>query len=408
MKLAWFVRTLFWSGLGLFSSTITASAWGQDFDLSGFVAGEVRVFPQDPAFADQRDFALSPSIALQPELRYDWNGGDDRLTAIPFLRLDADDDERSHGDLREFSWYHAEGDWDILAGVGKVFWGVAESRHLVDIINQTDLVESPDGEDKLGQPMVNGNLQTDWGTFSVFVLPGFRERTFPGDKARLRGALPIEDDDASYESGAEEYNIDFAARWAHSLGDWDLGLAQFHGTGREPRFIKGTNGAGQSVLRSFYDIIDQTSVDAQYTTGAWLFKLEALTRSGQGEPFFASVAGFEYTLFQVFDSSADLGLLAEYLYDGRDSKAPATIADDDFFIGTRLALNDTDGTQLLLGAVIDRESQATALSMEAERRLPNDFKLEIEGRLVENVSTGDPLYGTRRDNFIEIRLSKYF
>ena len=42
----------------------------------------------------------------------------------------------------------------LLVGAAKVFWGTAESRHLVDIINQTDAVEDIDEEDKLGQPMV--------------------------------------------------------------------------------------------------------------------------------------------------------------------------------------------------------------------------------------------------------------
>ena len=53
-------------------------------------------------------------------------------------------DERS---LREAHWLHDKGAWDLLIGVGKVFWGVTESRHLVDIVNQTDLVENPDQEE---------------------------------------------------------------------------------------------------------------------------------------------------------------------------------------------------------------------------------------------------------------------
>ena len=40
-------------------------------------------------------------------------------------------------------------------GLRKVYWGVTESQHLVDVINQTEGVENLDGEDKLGQPMLN-------------------------------------------------------------------------------------------------------------------------------------------------------------------------------------------------------------------------------------------------------------
>jgi len=54
------------------------------------------------------------------------------------------------------------------------FWGVTEFQHLVDIINQTDLVENIDTEDKLGQPMINLALINDWGTVDLFIMPYFR------------------------------------------------------------------------------------------------------------------------------------------------------------------------------------------------------------------------------------------
>ena len=52
---------------------------------------------------------------------------------------------------------------ELRAGIGRVFWGVTESYHLVDVINQTDLVENVDRKDKLGQPLVNFTLVRDWG-----------------------------------------------------------------------------------------------------------------------------------------------------------------------------------------------------------------------------------------------------
>ena len=58
--------------------------------------------------------------------------------------------------------------------------GVTESRHLVDVLNQVDGVEDIDEEDRLGQPMINISTQRDWGSVDLFVLPGFRERTFAG------------------------------------------------------------------------------------------------------------------------------------------------------------------------------------------------------------------------------------
>ncbi|NIP75689.1 MAG: hypothetical protein GTN90_06820, partial [Xanthomonadales bacterium] len=114
---------------------------------------------------------------------------------------DATQSGRSHADLREANWLRIGDGWDLVAGIDKVFWGVTESRHLVDIVNQDDRVEDIDGEDKLGQPMLNLNLLRDWGTVSLFVLPGFRERAFPDRGDRLRGSLPVAEGDATFDSG---------------------------------------------------------------------------------------------------------------------------------------------------------------------------------------------------------------
>ncbi len=407
--LAAFALVLVVGAVTAYLDTLGATASAGEWDISGSVAGELRVFPNEAAFPGQNDVPFSPSIALEPEVVYAWNDGDDRLTIVPFARLDAVDDNRSHADLRAANWLHLGDDWDLVVGIDKVFWGVTESRHLVDIINQTDAVEDIDEEDKLGQPMINLNLQRHWGTLSLFVLPGFRERTFPDHEARLRGPLPIDDDGATFDSGAEERHVDIAARWDHSIGDWDVGIAHFRGTSREPRLLPRLEPGGSLILVPHYDQINQTSLDLQLTADAWLWKLEAITRSGHGERFFAAVGGFEHTLYQVFDSDADIGLLAEYLFDGRDHDlAPATVADDDIFVGARLALNDERDTALLAGAIFDRTSQATVVFVEAERRLGESWKIELEGRIFVNVPDSDVLAGIRNDDLITLRLSKYF
>ncbi|HEX9735991.1 MAG TPA: hypothetical protein VGG06_28855 [Thermoanaerobaculia bacterium] len=68
----------------------------------------------------------------------------------------------------------------------------------------------------------------------------------------------------------------------------------------------------------FYRVTSQVGVDVQHTRGAWLWKLEALAREGRGASFGAAVACFERTFYQIGGSSADLGVLAEVLWDGRD------------------------------------------------------------------------------------------
>ena len=371
---------------------------------------ELRIFPESPAFDEQRYSTASPALFLEGEIFYETDDGNDRFKLKPYAKLDAHDDNRTHVDLREANWLHLGETYETVVGLGKVFWGVAESRHLVDIVNQSDTVEDLDNEDKLGQPMAQFIYPHDIGTFEAFVLPGFRERTFPDREARLRGGLKIADE-PTYDTSNEEYHVDFAVRFSGVFGDFDVGLSHFHGTSREPRLLPTVeSGSGATVLRPHYDQIDQTGIDVQYTTDAWLWKFEAIGRGGHGDYFPAMVAGFEYTLYQVYESDADLGLLAEYLYDGRQDNgdAPGTPFQNDVFLGTRLALNDEQDTSFLAGAIVDLETASTFLSFEAERRIGDTMKLEVESRIPTNIDHQDLFFGVRRDSFLTVRLTRFF
>ena len=118
-------------------------------DVSGSIAAEIRQFLQSAPFPGQSS-ASQLSLVAEPEFRWRSDDRRHRVTVVPFARLDSVDDERTHVDLREGYYAYSKGGFEILAGVNKVFWGVTESRHLVDIINQNDVVEDVDLEDKLG------------------------------------------------------------------------------------------------------------------------------------------------------------------------------------------------------------------------------------------------------------------
>jgi hypothetical protein len=387
--------------LAIMLSNANAGEW------SGYVGGELRLFPSGSDLDDA--YHASFSLAAEPEYYHSWDDGYQSLTFKPFLRVDSHDSHRTHFDLRELYWEKAAENWELRAGVRRVFWGKTESQHLVDIINQTDLVENIDTEDKLGQPMINLALVRDWGTLDLFLLPGFRERTFPDEDARLRGPLPIKADDARYESGAKQWHVDFAARWSHFIGNWDLGVSHFHGTSREPRLVPDlSRGLRHIELVPYYDQIDQTGVDLQYTKGSWLWKFEGIHRSGMGDTYNAITAGFEYTLYGVFNSDADMGLLMEYLYDDRGDGA-TTPYQRDIFLGTRVSLNDVQTTQILAGAIVDQHTGATLLRLEASRRLGKAWRLTIEANAFLNVPSSDRLlHGIRQDDYLQIGANWYF
>lgn len=346
-------------------------------------------------------------MATRPEFYTEWNQGRDSFTFTPFARVDQRDDERTHYDIRELNWLHAGGDWELRIGAGIVFWGVTESQHLVDIINQTDLVENIDGEDKLGQPMINFSMIRNWGILDLFILPGFRERTFLGPEGRPRIHPPVNADAAVFESEDEEKHIDLALRWSQVFGNWDVGLSHFRGTTRDPTFALDTTNPATPFLIPSYDQIDQTGLDVQLTYNSWLWKLEAIRRSGQGDSFTAAAGGVEYTFHGLFDSATDMGFLTEYHYDERPVETRSPF-ENDVFSGVRFTLNDAQSTEALVGCIFDLDSASRFCNLEASRRFGGQWVASLELRTFSSVPRLDPFFTLRRDDYVQLEIAYYF
>ncbi|MCG8379969.1 MAG: hypothetical protein MI865_10920 [Proteobacteria bacterium] len=374
--------------------------------MSGYAGIEFRGFTQT-ARDTRQDHSTNFSFAFETEYYHEWDNGDQSIAFVPFVRLDENDNERTHFDIRELTYLKVAESWELRLGVRKVFWGVTEFQHLVDIINQTDLVENFDTEDKLGQPMINLALINNWGTVDFFVMPYFRERTFPGTTGRLRTIPHIDEDRSRFESAAKEKHVDLAARYSHYIGDWDIGISHFYGTSRDPRLILSTDNSGNAFFTPFYDIINQTSLDLQATKGNMLWKLEALHRSGQASTYNALAGGFEYTFVGIFDTAVDLGVLGEYHYDDRGEDAP-TIFEDDIATGARLAFNDAQSTEALFGLIWDRNTGGKFFNVEASRRIGESWLMELQGRFFFNQKTNDPAISFSQDDYIELFLTYNF
>ncbi|WP_347925416.1 hypothetical protein [Pontimicrobium sp. SW4] len=370
-----------------------------DFELE--IEGEYRLFYDDASFDKQKNHF--PSLAIRPKYTLEWNKGYENITIEGFYRLDVDS-ERTHWDIRELYYQKVKNNWELSIGLKKIYWGVTESNHLVDIINQTDAVESFDGEQKLGQPMIQYSLNTTIGTFDLFYLLYHRERLFPGNKGRFRFPIVIDKDQVSYESSAKEWNQDVAFRWSHFFGAFDVGLTHFYGNGREPLFMFDSFGN----INAFYPVINQTGLDMQITNGAFLWKLESIYRSSKTQDFFALAAGLEYTFSNIDGNGLDIGILGEYLYDERDELA-LTALQNDIFFGSRIAFNDIQDTSILVGGIADLESSSKIFSVEASRRFGSSLKAELEARVFNNIDSSElQLSNFKNDGFLRFTIIKYF
>lgn len=417
----------------LIACTLLATNLAQaaDFELSGYVGIEWREYKDSGQYNDTNITQVDRQLGVtaEPEMVWSLAEGEHTIIFKPFGRLDSADDERTHGDIRELSWMTYGDDWELTAGLSKVYWGVTESQHLVDIINQTDFVEAPDGEDKLGQPMIKLSAIRDWGTVTAFILPGFRERTFPGEEGRFRTALPMDSDNSQYQAGEEDAHIDYAMRWSHTIEDYDLGLSWFKGTSRDPLFVAtgfvqvgpSPSNVAPTKLAPFYAQINQLGLDLQATLDSWLWKFESIYRSydksvksdfanmGQKlEDYGAATGGVEYTFYGPFETVWDWGFLAEYQYDSRADGA-IVLGQNDVFLGSRIAFNDAASSEILAGMSQDLDSSGThSFVIELATRMSEGLKLNVDVFLPMSNDDENLTHQFRRDDYVQVSLNYYY
>lgn len=374
-----------------------------DGDFQTKLAVDSYYFFEETEFAQQNDSSVSYSI--EPSYRHSQNFGKKVFNTKLFYRGDANDEVRSHFDVREFSWAEQVGGFEYKIGVSKEFWGVVESYRLVDIINQVDFAEDIFFKERLGQPMAKLAYMSELGVFSFWVLPYFRERTFASNKSRVFSSnVDVDVDNPHYENSQEQGHIDYAFRFARTLGDFDIGLGYFQGTAREPVLIYNSN---TQMLDPFYDQTKVVSTDIQWTGESLLLKLEALNRANEryGSSS-AAVYGFEYTFYGL-NEGHDLGVLLEHLYDDRGSDY--TSFENDIFLGFRYVLNDLDASEFILGVINDSQNSGKAFRFEGNTRISSEFTLGIESQVFENISDDDLFFaGIQDDDYLKMRLEYYF
>ena len=400
-------------------------------DWRGNVSYEFSYFPETSQSQD--NWQTSSSVAADIEYYRDLSD-EVSFTVRPFVRLDQRDDERSHADIRELVLTTVGDNWEFNGGIDTVFWGVTESRHLVDVINQTDNVDGVDGEDKLGQVMLNLKLFRDSGDYEFYLLPHFRERTFPGADGRPFIGAVVDTDAVQYQSSDRSDHIDTAVRWSRSFDFWDLGLHYFYGTARDPVLIPQLRGESVALIPR-YILMDQIGLDAQGLYDDWLLKTEIVHRSGRElDDHIELVTGFEYTFVGLLaglqendiissekclaedagmlrrlicNDRMDLGIVVEFLWDERSDNAGHPFQRD-LLTGFRFALNDEQSTDALLGVVQDLDGGATTLSLEASRRIFDSFRLGVETRIFANTDDDPALNAFRDESFIRLDLSYFF
>ena len=97
------------------------SAFWNKPEVSGYLAGESRLFLEGAGNSGQSSrVGWSGSSEVELLLQSKDSSWEAELT--PFIRLDANDSERTHVDLREAYLHYFAKNWEVKVGVSKVFW----------------------------------------------------------------------------------------------------------------------------------------------------------------------------------------------------------------------------------------------------------------------------------------------
>ena len=148
-------------------------------------------------------------------------------------------------------------------------------------------------------------------------------------------------------------------------------------------------------------------------SGPFIYKFEGIKRNGQKnslykrQNYYSYITGLEYIKTRLFQKMWDLNLFLEYSNDDRGSSS-TDIFQNDLFLGSRISLNDVDGTEITQTLSLDMDGNGNIGSIEISSRLRETLRITADYRFYWSLKKADTLYSFRKDNYIGIRLTNYF
>ena len=252
----------------------------------------------------------------------------------------------------------------------------------------------------MGAPSISIETYLGSGELQYWYIPRFRERTFNDANAHPGFGMPVAPAQFAHAKGSKA--SDQAFRYANSIGDIEYAFSIFDGTVREPLFL--VQELEQPMIAPYYEQMRSVGLELQYTGESILYKFEGLTGTQSGKDFDAVVLGTEKTVYTIFETQWDMGILFEYQYDDR---AQALI-DQMIVSGVRLTANDEFDTNLLILYTVDDAFSQSLFGLEASRRLRNGMTLDINYLLYQSDRQNLPFYSLVDDSELSFTLGYYF
>ncbi|MDB2700447.1 hypothetical protein N9Z35_02860 [Alphaproteobacteria bacterium] len=371
-----------------------------------------------PAFALEVNGTLSSRLDFYPdhadgtasegrsaELKVDafHDFDESRIVGEFIVRGDEKDSGRRITEARQAYFRSPFVGFDVFVGNRQEFWGKAESKNVVDVINQSDAAANEGKSGKLGTPSISAERYLDIGDLQLWYIPYFREKTFNDSDAHPSSGLPVSSAQYARKDGKDA--DDFAARLSSFAGDWDLAGSVFYGTARDPIL---SVAIGSSALNPYYALQKSIGLEAQYTGDVTLLKWESLhgTQSSLigAHDFTAAVAGIEYTYYRPFETMWDIGLIGEIQHDDR----PQAAANQFGVVGVRLVFNDIADSNILFLVSADRKADQSFVSLEVSQRINDVTSVKLTSQFY-NARTATSAFGQLSDDdAVTLTLNMFF
>lgn len=379
---------------------ITSNALALEIEHYGEIELGLTAYSKGAPAAHQQDkttsFLLAPTIDIY--------AGDATVTVAPHITAIG-------GNQAEIDWQDSQlrtsiGNASLMVGSDIVFWGKTDVFNPSDIINSKDFRGGLQHGEKRGMPMATITSDLGPGALTLLVMPRFVPNRYPFKSSRENLPLTVADNRNLYDKDTCKNCLSHALRWEGYIGNTDLGLAYFEGTGREPSLSVGSD----MQMTATYHKITQASLDVQHITGDFLLKGELVHRSGQPDndkkirDYHGVTTGFEYSYYGIFNSATDAGLIGEFTYDSRGRKSHHGFQRD-VFAGLRLTMNDVEDTSYFATIGRDLDFNSMSASVTAERRLSDGLVLKAALSVPTGLAKDTHNSALEKAEYAEVRLS---
>lgn len=415
-------------GLCLALLATPASSWAS-VKSSGEVSVDGRAFWPDDEDATE-DFGLAVTGRLEVKLKEKpW-----RFELRGLGRVGAVDKSRSVVILEEAFLGFRMKPLRIRIGPQLLNWTATEAFHPADVMQSRNFDSNIENADKIGEPMVNVRLRMWQGALELYYMPFRMDPLLPGPGSRLSFAPPgtrlgdpvwVGRDGEADDAGVVEHQ--FAVRLSQTIDYADIAL-QFvqHQDRTQPTIALDP---GTFTAHPVYHMVNHFGLTYTQVLGEWILKVEGAYRMFDDDPdlgSFVPVGAAE----QADHLEVALGLEWGWEY---ESGAQATVllegqayflADEeeleqlgpfqrDVLLGYRHSFNDVEGTELLIGVIMDLQRFPEILgNISFSRRLSDTWTMTAALRIT-HAPPDDPdqpvgLQGLHQAHNVQLSFSRHF